>query len=250
MNQFINNLDNVIKYSYRFTFGNGTKKTFDINLDARTFDYLPNEELKPPEWANLTYNRCANCALDEKQYTFCPVALNITSLVAAFKDMVSYEEVNIAVTAGERSFSKQTTAQQGVSSLLGIYMVASRCPFLMKLKPLLYFHLPFATPSETIFRVASMYLLAQYFLKKNDQSFDLEMKGLVSLYEDIQKVNKGILSRIRDICKNDAVINAVIKLDLFARNTPDLVKEDLERIKYLFTAYFQPQMNPVRSVRE
>ena len=40
------------------------------------------------------------------------------------------------------------------------------------------FHLPLANDSETIYRAASMYLLAQYFLKREGRDADLEIEGL------------------------------------------------------------------------
>ena len=52
--------------------------------------------------------------------------------------------------------------QMGVSSLLGVIMTTSGCPIMAQLKPMVRFHLPFASLEETIFRMVSMHLVAQY----------------------------------------------------------------------------------------
>lgn len=59
----------------------------------------------------------------------------------------------------ERTYSKDTLLQQGLASLLGIVMTTSGCPVLEPLKPMVRFHLPFATLTETVYRMVSMCLV-------------------------------------------------------------------------------------------
>ena len=75
-------------------------------------------------------------------------------IIHSFKDSISYEEVEVFITTKARTYMKRTTLQKGLSSLLGIYMVTSGCPTMEKLKPMVRYHLPFATEEETKYRVS------------------------------------------------------------------------------------------------
>ena len=99
------------------------------------------------------------------------------------------------------------------------------------------FHLPFATEEETIYRSTSMYLLAQYFLKKDDQTVDLEFKKLSKIYNNIQIVNTAIAERLRAATETDSAVNAVILLDMYAQTLPCVIEESLDEIRYLFSPF-------------
>jgi hypothetical protein len=118
--------------------------------------------------------------------------------------------------------------------MIGIYMVTSGCPILSNLKPMVRFHLPFASIEETIYRSASTYLLGQYFKMKKGLQPDWNLTGLAEIYKEIQKVNIGMAARIRSISPKDANINAIVELDVFAKELPDNIQEDLKRLAYLF----------------
>ena len=88
------------------------------------------------------------------------------------------------------------------------------------LRPMVRFHLPFATIEETIYRSVSCYLLAQYFLLKKGKEPDWELEKLAQAYEDIQMINVGMTDRLRSISEEDANANAVVVLDVFAKALP------------------------------
>jgi hypothetical protein len=153
--------------------------------------------------------------------------------------MISYSEVDLQIQCNERGYSKRTTLQQGISSLIGMCMVTSGCHVMEKLKPMVRYHLPFASMWETEYRVLSMYLLAQYFLYKRGRQPDWDLKYLVDIYTNIQMVNKSISQRLSNIKVQDAVLNAVIKLDMFAqRILVSIDRNVLDEIEGLFDAYF------------
>ena len=116
-----------------------------------------------PDWTYLADHQCSCCALDKKNVTHCPIAVNISELVTAFKDMVSHESCNVSCITAERTVTKNTLVQDGLSSIMGIIMATSGCPTMDILKPMARFHLPFATVDEAMFRSISVYLLRQYF---------------------------------------------------------------------------------------
>ena len=119
-------------------------------------------------------------------------------------------------------------------------MVTSGCSIMEKLKPMVRYHLPFATEEETRYRVISMYVLAQYFLFKRGKTVDWELKKLVDIYDDIQTVNKHFCKRLATIQSKDASINALIVLDCFADFVRfSINKKMLDEIEFLFNAYFK-----------
>lgn len=235
------NTDNIpIEFRYKFKFNNGTKKEFNIKLDRTTLNLICKKKNEYPKWTELIYFKCLNCPLDENQIKYCPVVINLFDIIDFFKNSISYEEVYVTIESEDRKYAKQTSLQEGLNSLVGIYMVTSGCPILEKLKPLVRVHLPFSTIEETSFRIISMYLLAQYFVKRTGGEPDWELKKLVDNYNDIRIVNKNFCNKLSDIKIEDATINALVTLDCFAFSISHVIDENkLDRMRILFDAYLK-----------
>jgi hypothetical protein len=228
-----------MKINYHFTFEDGTRKAFKVNLDAESLNVIPSDNQAKPEWARLVNRRCQHCQLDENEVQYCPIAGNISDVVDFFKAYTSHDKVEVLVVTEDRVYGKKTTIQKALSSLLGVYMAASGCPSMEKLKPMVRFHLPFATPEETVFHSASAYLLGQYFLKKQGKQADIDLIELAGFYKGIQMVNRGITGRLRGVVGKDAVSNAVICLDMFAKELPYAIEDSLEELRGLFSVYWK-----------
>lgn len=230
--------EKMISFKYIFTFNDRSVKEFTVNLDNETMCLIQAKELIKPDWARLKTFKCKNCTLDEIQHEFCPMVANLVDLIEHFKDRASIEEVDLLIEAPERKYLKHASLQEGLSSLIGIYMVTTGCPILEKLKPMVRYHLPFSTTEESIYRAASMYLLAQFFLNRKGKEPDWNLEKLVTIYSDIQVVNSNVCSKLRDVISNDAFLNALLKLDCSAfyvalrQNT-----KMLDEIETLFKAY-------------
>jgi len=160
-----------------------------------------------------------------------------TDIAEQFKDMVSHENVSVVVTTEERQYSKMTTIQQDLSPLIGIIMTTSGCPIMAYLKPMVRSHLPFASLEETIFRMATMYLMAQYFQKQDGKSPAWILDGLANVYTQVGMVNRDFALRLRDAAKKDANVNALVNLDCFAQMVPLAADDLLREIKPYFAAY-------------
>jgi len=225
----------VIVYSYKFK-GNVTK-TFNIQLERGTLRYLPGKQQSPPLWSLLNHKKCANCPLTDLKHLYCPVALNFADIAEHFKDMVSHEQVVVTVTTEERTYSKETTIQQGLSPLIGIIMTTSGCPVMDHLKPMVRFHLPFASLDETIFRMVSMHLLVQYYRSQDGKEAEWKLDGLTRVYAEVSIVNRDFANRLRDAAKKDANINALVNLDCFAAMLPLVAEDTLKQLRQYFSAY-------------
>jgi hypothetical protein len=224
----------TIRIVYHFAFPDGSSKAYTVELDRATLSYRPSGTERPPAWARLEYHQCGHCPLAPAEHPYCPVATNLSALVEFFKDKASVAEATVTVTTEERTYVKQLPLQQGIFGIFGLVMATSSCPYMDFLKPMARFHLPFSTAEETIVRSVSMYLLLQYFVAKRGEQPDLGLERLEMHYENIQKVNDGILERIKDVALNDADLNALIILQGFADLLTMAISKDLSKIEPLF----------------
>ncbi len=225
--------DLIIKYY--FMFEDGSRATYTIRLDREALRLKNEENIHSSGWTRLDHHQCSNCPLSVKEHTDCPLALNLSAVIPRFSKLFSYEKVNVLVETEARTYSKNTTLQSGLSSMLGIYMVTAGCPIMDRLRPMVRFHLPFATIEETVFRSVSTYLLGQYFEHKKGRQADLSLGGLMDGYKEIQMVNHGMAGRMRSIVDKDANLNALVVLDVFAKELPFSIESSLQNLEYLFS---------------
>jgi len=230
----------TLSVTYEFRFPAGPAKQFVLELQRPELDLVTPVPKPPPSWTQLTHHQCPNCPLTPETHPLCPVAVHLADVIEFFKDHFSTEEAEIVVRVESREYHKRAAVQQGVSSLMGLYMVTGGCPVMNKLRPLVHTHLPFATVKETMFRAVSMHLLAQYFLRKQGRRPDWQLKTLVQIYEEIRRVNSAFVRRLLSIQPKDASLNALVGLDCFATATAFSIAEDsLREIEPLFHAYLQ-----------
>lgn len=227
-------MDQALVISYRFVFPNNREELIEVNIDKQTMESFFDDSVTPPDWCKLGFHQCPNCPLRTEVQPYCPLAKRLVTLIATCQNVLSYDEVKVEVTTPDRLVIKRTTAQRGVSSLMGLEMATSGCPHMSFLKPMARYHLPFATQEETIFRVVSTYLLEQYFRHKQKLNTDLELENLKKIYGEIRFVNTAMASRLRAISVKDSAVNAVVLLDIFAKMLPYSIEESLEEIRYLF----------------
>ena len=228
-----------LNFRYIFRFPDDRQEIFDLRLDTQTLDIVGVTTEELPSWTNLDFHQCPNCQLTIQNHLNCPVAVHLVKLVAIFKSVVSYDEIQVDIITPDRMVFKDTTAQKGISSLMGLTMATSGCPHLSYLKPMARFHLPLASTEETVYRATSMYLLSQYFIRKQGREADLELKGLVEIYRNIEIINEAIANRLRAISDKDSAINALILLDIYAKTLPYAIEDSLEEIRHLFTSYLR-----------
>lgn len=224
---------------YNFVLSDEKEVLFEVKLDNDGIvlvDYLP---AATPPWAALGFNKCPNCLLDEEKSPACPAAVNLVEVVQRFGDLASYSETLLEIQIDDKTISTKTTVQRGLRSLMGLLLATSGCPHTQFLKPMARFHLPLASQEETFYRATSMYLLAQYFLKKEGHAPDFELKALKKLYQNLQVVNSGLASRLRSATTEDSAVNAIILLDTFAVTIPVVIEESLDELRYLFEGYIK-----------
>jgi hypothetical protein len=226
----------TIEYSYKFR--SGSTAVFSLMLDRETLLLQKRKMQHPPLWSLLGHKQCENCPLEAQDNLYCPVALNFVDIAEKFKDFVSHENVVVTVTTEDRIYAKNTTIQQGLSPLIGIIMTTSGCPIMDHLKPMVRFHLPFASLDETVFRMVTMHLLVQYYRNQEGMQAEWRLDGLTRVYAKVSVVNRDFANRLRDAAKKDANINALVNLDCFATMVPFVAEDTLKQLKPYFSAYF------------
>jgi hypothetical protein len=196
--------------SYRFSLGDGERVDFSIDPDrgARSERSSPS----PADWTKLEFCQCRNCPLSSRDHTYCPAALDIQQAAERFKEVISYARVKVEVETPSRNYSKECDAQTGLQSLIGLLMATSACPLTARLKALAVFHLPFASPEETLFRTVGAHLLRQYFRRKNGQPMDLDLQELDQFYAELEVLNEHFMKRILAASEKDCNMNAVYVL--------------------------------------
>jgi len=228
-----------LKIAYEFKFSNGPVKKLDVLLDKETLALTAEQGRELPAWAQLEFHQCSNCPLNKTLIPNCPIAVNIASITQKFRDVTATDRVVVTVTVKERSYYKETLMQEGLSPLLGIIMTTSGCPIMEPLKPMVRYHLPFASLDETVFRMISMYLVAQFLRSQSGKKPEWDLKGLARIYGEVKKLNKDFGQRMIAASHNDANVHALVKLNVFAVMVPLEVEKTLKEILPNYTLYLK-----------
>lgn len=222
--------------TYRFALPNGRERVFPLRL-ARDSAALPPPDIEnPPAWTALPFQQCTGCPLANSGTTHCPAALHLSGVIDGFSDVISYDQVWVTVETEERAMSATLPAQQALASLMGLLIAASGCPKTAVFRPMARFHLPFSNESETAYRVAAMYLLAQHFAARSGSTPDITLTQLEAIYRDIHVVNRGLAHRLRAASRQDAIVNAIVLLDVNTSLIPAAIHEILDEVKPAFAA--------------
>jgi hypothetical protein len=229
-------MDDQIRFVYIYKFKDGSTKHFDLRLDSSNLHLIGKRPESLPLWALLSFNKCVICPLGEQDHIYCPICVNFAGIVEEFKNFLSHERVSVTVASEERFYGKETTVQGGLSPLLGIIMTTSGCPVMEQLKPMVRFHLPFASLDETIFRGVTMFLTAQYFRKQDGKAAEWSLDGLQKIYSEVGQVNQGFANRMRAAARKDANVNALVNLDVFASMMTLAAEDTMTRLKPYFSA--------------
>ncbi len=227
------------KIKYRMNLPDGQDVEYLLQFDEQTVELQNDLPQDLPDWTKLEFKQCSHCPLSSHTHPHCPVAAHLVSVIDAFDGIMSYDEVGLEIETGRRTISREVTAQDALSALMGLVIPASGCPHSAFFRPMARFHLPLADTSETLYRAASMYLLGQYFRKKAGQRVDLDLEGLKLIYKNMQILNGAVAERLRNASKTDSSVNAIILLDMFALALPFAVEDSLEELKSLFASYWE-----------
>jgi hypothetical protein len=221
-----------MNYEYVFTMGDGSTRQFRVEVDRPPA--APPGTRVPAAWTALQFKQCFNCPLNPDQVAYCPAALDFEEIANRFRDANALESVTVEVKTAERTYVKYCDVQTGLRALLGLVMATSACPITAQMKSLAYYHLPFATTEETLFRAVSAFLMKQYFLKKDGGEPDLQLAGLNRLYTDLGVVNHCFKARLDAAGQKDANINAINTLNFQSAAVASSLEDALRDLRPKF----------------
>jgi hypothetical protein len=219
---------------YRFDLPDGSQKFLDFSFDAADFRLSNPAPAAPPFWTDLKFNQCANCPLNAAENPHCPAALQMAAAIEPLEALVSIDTVGVTVTQSERTVYAETTAQQAMSSVLGLIMATAGCPWTDRFRPMARFHLPFASEVETVYRSVCMFLLARELAgDSRSQGFG----ALEELYANLHVVNRDMSRRLGAATRTDPARNAMALLDAYTTLLPAALESSLGELKPLFDAW-------------
>jgi hypothetical protein len=222
-----------IRISYNFAVENGEQETVDLIMRQSDF-VIETPFSTPPDWTALAFHACDDCPLAPEAGAVCPFARVLSEFIERFDRYDSFQMADIEVTTPQRTITSRRPLQQGLASLIGLAGAASGCPRLAFFRPMARFHLPFASEEETLFRTFSTFLLGRYLRGGGNGQIDLDIEGLRAHSTAAEKVNRGMAGRIRAAFTKDAVINAIVILDIFAQAIPYVMDDALAELRYLY----------------
>jgi hypothetical protein len=223
-------MTDTLRIGYRFDLPDGAQKHLNLTFDPVNFRLSNAAAANPPFWTELKFSQCANCPLSAAESPHCPAALHMAPAVESLKALVSFDTVGVTVTQAERTVYAEISAQQAMSSVLGLIMATAGCPWTDRLRPMARFHLPFASEAETVFRSVCMFLLARELAGSGGHGFD----GLEKLYENLHVVNRDMSRRLGAATRTDSGRNAMALLDSYTTSLPAALESSLEDFKPLF----------------
>jgi hypothetical protein len=222
------------RIAYRFDLPDGTQTAVNFTFDAVDFRLSNAPTSAPPFWTDLSFNQCANCPLNAADHPHCPAALQMASAIEPLKALVSFDTVGVTVTQAERTIYAETTAQQAMSSVLGLIMATAGCPWTDRFRPMARFHLPFASEVETVYRSVCMFLLAREMAGATPLG---GFAALASLYENLHVVNRDMSRRLGAATRTDPAQNAMALLDAYTTLLPAALESSLDELRPLFDAW-------------
>ena len=223
--------------TYSFTLPDNRKESFELTFDAVSVELLAPTPADPPFWTRLEYEQCGHCRLSRQKHAHCPVALNLVPVIERFDRLMSFDKIIVEVISAERHVVQKTSAQEGISSLMGLLIAGSSCPITHFFKPMARFHLPFANKDETMWRAAATFLLACYFTKNGLQPSDMDLRGLVKIYDEVARLNDALVDRLRAATSKDSAVNALVHLDVFAKYLTPPLEDTLRQIRPVFAPF-------------
>lgn len=212
---------------YHFELPEGQTYSFYVDIKRTHTDEKDAQD--HPFWTKLDYAQCPNCPL--KDCNHCPPAVDLEEVVERFSKILSVTDVKIWVVTPQRHYYKECDAQTGLDSLLALMMATSGCPVLGNFRSMAKTHLPFSTHFESTQRSVGMYLIKQYFNHREGKPADLDLKGMIDFYEEVNTVNQHFADRVRDASEKDASVNAVIQLSALSITLQASFEEQLDEFK-------------------
>jgi hypothetical protein len=222
---------------YKYTFDDGVVLEYPLDIDSKTW-MLKLEQQELPEWTRLEFNRCAHCPLKSSEVSHCPAAVNLSTIGEEWDSKRSFDEVTVEIDMDNKKTIGRASAQVGLSSLVGLLLATSDCPYLRFFRPMARFHQPLGKPEDAGIRVLMSYLAYVSLLGKSVEDTTVEIERI---YDYVDSVNKHLVGRITRSNRENASVQAIVQLDCMSKLIRLSIEDSFRQLGHLFEPYKQMQ---------
>jgi hypothetical protein len=209
--------------TYFFRLESGVEHRFDVDFDR------PPAGGDLPAWARLEADKCPHCPLASVPGAHCPAAADLVPVVERFSALSSIDRLDVLVVTPQYEARKRTDTQTALSALMGLILATGACPILGRMRPLAQTHMPFATPTEMVYRIVSMHLVGCYL-----RGEPVGLDGLEEFFADIDQLNYAFAGRLNRAVQRDAGINALVALHARSMLASLSIGPEMENIRAWF----------------
>lgn len=182
-----------------------------------------------PEWTRLEADKCPHCPLADAPGARCPAAADLVPVVERFSALSSIDRIDVLVLTPQSEARKRTDMQTALSALMGLILATSACPILGRLRPLAHTHMPFATPTQLVYRIVSMHLMSCLL-----RGEPLGLDALDRFLSDIDRLNHAFFGRLNSAVERDAGVNALLALQSRNMLVSLSIESEMENIRAWF----------------
>lgn len=202
-----------VEYFFQFKFPDGNKYGYKVIIDRVSKNLI--NPVKTPKsfqyFTNLEAHKCSNCPLNAKDVPECPVAKNLVQPLSMFKNIISFQAIELIVTSNAINYSKEVQSQEAIGTFLQLVVIASECPHMDFLKPSILEYVPFQEEQEFVLKCLKSYFFQHYMSKGPDE--EPSMEALIDNFTQLKVVNRGIIKRIQELESEDSGRNAMVFFD-------------------------------------
>ena len=203
--------------SYQIKVETGRSLNFDI-YDKRSDDLNEmSTHSEVPDWAKLEYHQCPVCPFDTKETKFCPAAFELQDVIAQCSDLISYERIELIRKSEHGSIIMKTDMQTALFAVIGERTISSACKVMNTRHWTLDYYSIIMTEENLFYRTLSSYLVQQFLLARSGQRADFQLNDYETFVNEIISVFGSLLERFRQVSKQDASNNAVVRLVMIGR---------------------------------
>jgi hypothetical protein len=220
---------------YRYIFDNDETVDYTLHFEKDRWRLML-DDVESPEWTRLEHNQCGHCPLSPKDHEYCPAAKNLSLIGNVWDDKKSFDNAVLEVRQHFRVISGHVSIQVALSSLVGLLLATSDCPYLSFFRPLARFHQPLGNPEDAGMRVLMAYLA--YIGMTGGSSSEIR-QAIEAVYNNIDKVNKYLAGRITHSAGDNASVQAIVQLDCLSKLIRLSIDDSIEQFEKLFSYYEQ-----------
>ena len=113
-------LDQVVELEYQFSFRDGVRECFKIQLHRPDLRRINPPKGEHPAWARLAHCQCPDCPLDPATTPYCPAAVSLSDVIETFRDCLSTESAEVWIVGPARELGQRTLLADEVNYVDGV----------------------------------------------------------------------------------------------------------------------------------